>query len=467
MDDNKQLMALWREKYAEASKILPRTSEIKLVASGFNTNVDAVTKINGEKLSALAEKFGVDLQTAQNYPTVIDTPKAVVCGIVKCFVNGIAEEWLTNNEEIDAWIAENITSDGLQMGGQGGIIGNVLALTGVEKILVNTASHPKEQADCFLPIDKLLAADDNSGLSPAYQINRKNEKTPVHRIIEFAKGERVILADGNTFVGPKANRFIASYDPFNTKLKINPVFAEHLLKNGCDYFIFAGYNLLSGEKGLEYAAKSADFLQNLKARHPSSILHFEIASTQDKKVRRYMLENIAKYADSLGLNERETLDCCEVLFPEIYEKLKSEKLTAGNLFNAVLKLKEFTSVKRIQLHIFGLFLCLQDKDYKYSPQQSLNGMICASVAAVSKAELGYLNEPQDLLYALNHSNAEIYLSELQNLTQLLNLPKLLTEGIAQYQDYNLITVPTMPVEKPKTLVGMGDTISSLSLVCAR
>ena len=464
--NDEQTNALWRKKYADVPQILRKTSDIKLVASGFNTNVDAITKISGEKLSELAKNLQIDLTTLQNCPPVINSPRAAVCGIIKCFMNGIAEEWLTDNEKIDAWIENKIVSERSQMGGQAGIIGNVLALTDVEKILVNTVSHPKEQADCFLPIEKLLAADEDAKLSPAYKINRSGEQAPVHRIIEFAKDEKVILADGKTFICPKANRFIASYDPFNTKLAINKFFTDYLIKNGCDYLIFAGYNLLSGENGLNYAAKSAEFLQKLKAKHPHSILHLEIASTQDKKIRRYMLENITKYTDSIGLNERETLDCCEVLFPEIYEKLETAPLKAENLFEAVLKIKKFTKVKRIQLHMFGLYLCLQDTEYKFSGEQSLNGMLCASAAAASKAQLGYLRTSQDLLYSLNNDTPEIYLSELKNLAQYLNLPELLNKGHTNYKGYNLAAIPTMLVQKPKTLVGMGDTISSLSLVCA-
>ena len=39
-------------------------------------------------------------------------------------------------------------------------------------------------------------------------------------------------------------------------------------------------------------------------------------------------------------------------------------------------------------------------------------------------------------------------------------------GIGEYAGYDVIAVPTILVEKPVTLVGMGDTISSVSLVGA-
>ena len=40
-------------------------------------------------------------------------------------------------------------------------------------------------------------------------------------------------------------------------------------------------------------------------------------------------------------------------------------------------------------------------------------------------------------------------------------------GLASTKHFHVIAVPTILIEKPVTLVGMGDTISSLSLVGAR
>ena len=94
-------------------------------------------------------------------------------------------------------------------------------------------------------------------------------------------------------------------------------------------------------------------------------------------------------------------------------------------------------------------------------------MLCASVAAASKAQFGYLNSLKDLTLSLSNKNMKIYFEELQNLAQYLHKPELLETGFSEYQGYDLITVPTILVDNPKTLVGMGDTISSLSLICAR
>ena len=454
---------IWREKYQIVPEQLKKTTEIKTVSAGFNTNIDAVTLISGQELSALAKHFNLSLAEIKNCPPVSDSPKSAVCGMIKCFIEGIAEEWLTSDIKVDEWLENNVGYDKLQMGGQAGIIANVLALTDVQKIMVNTASHPKLLSEQFIKSEKLLATDENNRLAPAHKINRPNDALPIHRIIEFKQND-VLYLDGKEYICPKSNRFIATYDPFNAEMLINETFKQSLLNDDFDYLIIAGYNLLSDKDGLKSAEKSAQFLQKLKTKN--GIIHLEIASTQDKNVRRYMLEKIAPLCDSVGLNERETLDATEVLFPDMFEKLKNAKPSAVNLLEAIAKIKEFTKVKRLQLHIFGLYLCLQDKDYKFSGLQSLNGMLCASTVAASKAELGYLREKQDLMFADNKDNS-IFFGELNDLSKHLKEPLLLSEGIVDYKGYDLIAVPTILVKNPKTLVGMGDTISSVSLICAR
>jgi ADP-dependent phosphofructokinase/glucokinase len=45
--------------------------------------------------------------------------------------------------------------------------------------------------------------------------------------------------------------------------------------------------------------------------------------------------------------------------------------------------------------------------------------------------------------------------------------QLVEEGIFENDEIEIIAVPTIIIDKPITLVGMGDTISSISLVGAR
>jgi ADP-dependent phosphofructokinase/glucokinase len=57
--------------------------------------------------------------------------------------------------------------------------------------------------------------------------------------------------------------------------------------------------------------------------------------------------------------------------------------------------------------------------------------------------------------------------DTSNLATSIGQNNLEINGIARYRQWDLIVVPTILIEKPVTLVGMGDTISSISLVAAR
>ena len=53
MTDYHNLKAEWLDKYKLVPAILAKVKEVKTAATAFNTNVDAVLKINGQKLGAL------------------------------------------------------------------------------------------------------------------------------------------------------------------------------------------------------------------------------------------------------------------------------------------------------------------------------------------------------------------------------------------------------------------------------
>ena len=78
---------------------------------------------------------------------------------------------------------------------------------------------------------------------------------------------------------------------------------------------------------------------------------------------------------------------------------------------------------------------------------------------------------QKLYKAKDLEVSDVGLNELQALSNLveadIDTKSLMETGIVSTYNYDLIAVPTILIDKPKTLVGMGDTISSISLVGAR
>jgi len=463
-----KLQKIWAEKYKCVPTQLQKVKEISTVSTAFNTNIDAILKISGSRLKTLLESNKIPLDVLQNIKqTQFDKPTDVLLGIIKCFSHGIAEEWVTEDKKVYKWIEKNLGYHHLQMGGQAGIIANTLALLGIKKVIAHTNSHPKLQAEQFLNLDNLFAIDGRGQLKKAISVARTKDIPLIHWIIEFDKGDSFTY-QGKTFTCPKSNRFIATYDPLNINLVMNKGFDKYMQNNPVDYLVLSGFHpLLAKNNGVELLKNSVPIIKNWQKANPQMITHLEIASTQDKVIRKNILKFIAPLVQSMGLNERETIDLLNVLGQkELAMKIEKET-TSCHLFEALLFLKETLKISRIQLHMFGLYMTMQDKNFPFSAEQNLRGMMTASVVSSSKAFSGALKEYKDISLTKDYPVADIGLKELTSLAQKLNKPELAEKGIVEYKGYIISAIPTILIDKPKTLVGMGDTISSVSLLAGR
>ncbi len=463
--DTPELKKIWQENYQVVSEQLKKIKKIKAVATGFNANIDAVIKLSGKRLAELAVSRNLSVADLEDVKeTKILTPNDVLKGIFKCFTKGIAEEWITEEKNVYDWMDKNVGYDRLQIGGQGGIVANALASVGIKNVFVHTNSLPKLQAEQFAKLDNLLSFDETGKIRPAYQINRKGDMPLIHWIIEFDKND-IFELDGKQFRCPKANRFIATYDPLNLKLITDRNFIEYVHNNPVDYVVLSGFHALtSNHQGVDLINNILPEIEIWRKNNSNCIFHLEIASTQDKIIRKAIIDKIAPLMDSVGINEQETIDVLEVIDEEELAEKCKKQTTSENLFAGLVKIKEKTGVPRIQLHMFGLYMVLQDTDFKISPKQNLDGMMTAATIAAAKAGTGKID---DLLWAHGREVSDVGLIEADSLAWATGQNNLAQTGIGRYRRWDLIVVPTILIESPITLVGMGDTISSLSLVAAR
>ena len=466
MTDFVALKKIWREKYAHVPQTLEKVKTVSSAATAFNANVDAVLKIKGADFVKLVQQQKMSLADLKHIQeTKLCSGDDVLKGIFKCFSKGIAEEWLTEDKLVYDWMVKHLGYDRLQMGGQGGIVANVLAVAGVQKVYAHANSLPKLQADQFLPLDNLLSFDENGNEKPAYQIDRKTDIPLIHWIIEFDKGDVIKLED-EEFVCPKSNRFIATYDPLNLYLVMDENFVLAAQKNKLNYMVLSGFHALTENN--DGVALTKSVLPMLKIwKDNGTIVHLEIASTQDLAVRKAIVEKIAPQVDSVGVNERETIDVLEIIGHQNLAKICEEDTHSVNMFKALLEIKQAIKTPRIQLHMFGLYITIQDKNAKISPQENLNGMMVAATVAAGKAGTGHVNAKENMLWAQGKEVSDVGLKELADLAQFIGDEKLLETGISTYEGFDVIALPTILIEKPVTLVGMGDTISSMSLISAR
>jgi len=468
----------WFEHYRSSTSQLEKMSEVKGLISAFNANIDAVIKVSGKKIEEIISKNNMNATSI-----LVDDKKSIeanedaIRGLVKCFKNGIAEEWLIEEKSVFDWLNKNIGYDHLQMGGQGGIVANVMAVCGVENVYVHTASSPKEQSKLFLDLDNLKNVDPQGELQKAFSIDRTNDVPLIHWIIEFDKGDSLTMNEV-TYTCPKSNRFIATYDPLNFKLAIDNGFDKKMSdpNTSFDYIILSGYQMLQnelpdGSLGINHIKESAQTIENWRKNNSNSILHLEIASTQDKIIRKYLVDYLAKKVDSIGFNERELIDILEVIGEDEWAEICNKETNSSNLFKGMLKVLDYIKCPRMQLHMFGLYITVQKKGFRISPIQNRKGMQLAANIAATKAGVGKINSKDILLWSKDKEVSDIGLNELKSLSETVSQQfgknNLLEEGIFINDHIEIIAVPTIIIDKPITLVGMGDTISSISLVGAQ
>lgn len=467
--NNSDLKQIWLEKFKTAPQTLSNLKKVEAVGAAFNTNIDAVLKLSGEKLLELIRANGLtwdDLSSVSK--TRLDAGVDVLKGIFKCFSRGIAEEWIAEDITVYNWMVDNLGYDRLQMGGQCGIVSNALGACGVRRMYVHANSLPKLQADQFLPLNNIRSFDELGTDRPAYQINRVSDIPLIHWIIEFDRGDKIEL-DGHVAICPKANRFIATYDPLNLNLVIDNNFLDNMKTQKLDFAIISGFHALTAENnGQALIDKAYPLLKGWKKDCPDCIFHIELASTQDIVIRKAIVEKIAPMMESIGVNERETIDVLEIIGEQALAQKCDLETTSENLFKGILKLKENIGAPRIQLHMFGLYITVQDKSFKLSPENNLQGMMTAACVAAHKAKIGNIdNCGCDPLWSYDQHVSDIGLDELKTLADFIGDENLIKTGIGEYEGYDVIALPTIIVEKPVTLVGMGDTISSISLVASK
>jgi|SaaInlStandDraft_1057018.scaffolds.fasta_scaffold02630_7 ADP-dependent phosphofructokinase/glucokinase len=464
----------WKKNYSAVPRTLDRLKNLGGVASVFNANIDAIVQVNSDRFHNWHNSLSKPLAQSKDLARKIESPEDVLQGLLNGFKNGIAQEWLVTDKAAFEWLQEKIGYDKLQMGGQGGIISNVMTITGVQKVYVHTASHESRQASLFLDDERLLASNGKE-LLPAKNIEREGDIPLMHWILEFKKGQTLIL-NGEEITCPKSNRFIATYDPLNFDLHLDQAFSRALKSKdlALDVVLMSGFHMLgeklsNGRLGIDQLQSVWQEVKSWKASHPDVMIHLEFASTQNLTIRQAIAEKVAHEVDSIGLNEQELIDILEIIHLKDLACSCRSAMNAPTLFDGTLEVFKHFDPYRCQLHMFGIYLTLTRETDRTKLLAMRDGMALAATLAATKAGTGSLENKDQLLHGHGQDIWGPAVQEMKSLnahlTQLgVGDEQFLESGIVIMAEYSIVALPTILVEKPVSLVGMGDTISSLSLV---
>eukprot|EP01028_Stygiella_incarcerata_P012848 TRINITY_DN80525_c0_g1_i1.p1 TRINITY_DN80525_c0_g1~~TRINITY_DN80525_c0_g1_i1.p1 ORF type:complete len:611 (-),score=145.75 TRINITY_DN80525_c0_g1_i1:51-1883(-) len=507
----------WNAWYLTVPATIQHTNgSVQFLVSAFNTNVDAVVHVNMSEFFSQWSSFyhgGASLE----FPTgSLHTREELMQALLVAFRRGAAREFLLGeplHKVLQSSFGEQAS---LQMGGQAGIVANTMALFDIGQVYVHAPSLSSLQSQLFFPNKNLVASyDDGSGKwTQARESVRESDPSMIHWIFEFQEGDDVVVG-GERIQCPKSNRLIATCDPLNSNVQRNSHFVaavsndiqsdaaqreNTLIPHGIVFL--SGFHLASGENGIQATNDAISDVDKWRAN--GVIVHLEIASTPDFAVLGHVIRTIASKMDSMGLNDQELLDILHVIGtseregePYQRESLEIWKGLCGpkggcndplhmvsDWIKALEFISEYTLCPRIQLHVHGMYMTIisgNDRVDEDGLRATKEGMLSASVVAASKALVGSLENRGDLLVShVEMQNGRVQVSSLgEELLHVLGnslaarfgavTSSFFENGYTSFRNekgktMHIVAVPTILVKHPKSLVGLGDTISSVSLV---
>nr|6C8Z_A Chain A, ADP-dependent phosphofructokinase [Methanosarcinales]6XIO_A Chain A, ADP-dependent phosphofructokinase [Methanosarcinales archaeon] len=474
----------WEKRYNEAySDISKSLKKVKGIFVAYNSNIDAIKHIDEDDIEKLLEQ--VDAKEVQErimeYPRQIDSPADFVARLIISMRDGKAAEVPTYTTDIHEWLTDNLGFDEARMGGQAGIISNLLANMGIKNVIAYVPWLSKEQAEYFVDSENLLHPVVENGkleLKHPKEAYNPDNKPKVNWIIEFSKGLEVKFA-GEKIVVPRDNRLIVSSRPPWIRIDMSEELYEHLPEIGknIDGAILSGYQMIKeeyedGKTYKDYVEKAVNVIKRLKEGNPDIRIHVEFTSIQNKLIRKAILKDIVrKHVHSLGLDTVEVANALNVLgYEELaYSVIKKDENAIVALYEGAVILLHELKLERVHVHSLGYYICVVSKDSPVSPEDHRKSLLFASTVAAARALLGNINSLDDI-----EAGLDVPVSE-QGYNQLEKLEKyLVRRGICTLEDFengcictpnhDVIIIPTKVVEKPVATVGIGDTISAAAFV---
>ena len=410
------------------------------IGLGFHSVIDGLIETDTEKLQRILNVRKVGFNEP---PMSIETFDDFLKGYLYAFANGKAIQIMITREEAYREIMSNFGSGKLRLGGTSANMAVALASFGFPKVLVYANPLTKELAGLFPNLPNLKTISKDGRLGHPRDVWDGEGIMALHWIFEFKKGQRLTL-DGRILECPRDNRFIASWNPVNSKLKISSHFKDQFPKIVEDYpkFIVAGFHIMrdvypDGETVEERLQELAEFLKSLKDSGVS--IHVELASIRFPRVRKGVLEMVLPVSDSVGMNEVELSWFAEDLgIDHEDEIIKSDP---ESVLKALRVLRDRTGLSRIHFHTLGYYMVLSER-----PEEELVTLAISALAAAVRAETGTVPRFDEIDRGMRFELSEFGMKAMERLS---NEP-------------DVAVLPTRIVPNPKITVGLGDTISSIA-----
>ncbi|RQH02420.1 ADP-dependent glucokinase/phosphofructokinase [Natrarchaeobius oligotrophus] len=427
----------------------------------YNANVDAIVRVD-EDLESFLER--PPDPGDRHPPSPLASKRDLATAITHTMAAGRGDE-VAMTDEFAATLETELPPDSQQMGGQTGIMTNLVSSLGAAPITytylisdrqLSMFDHPDavtypmvEDGEVeFVPLDEAVNA----------------ERTKINWVFEFRVGDE--LFDVRAI---EDTRFIAASRPPEFDLVAGDLDA-HVDQIGdvVDGALLAGYHNLTPdhvEEDYEQAHRHArDVIRRLRSGGGSDLMvHVEYAVTHDDDLRESIYEWILPEANVVGADTHELTILHEDAGLGVVDSPPSEE-TAFEPdeilahFRMLSALREELGVDCIRLHAMEYHLAVMDS---YLPPTAVErGLEFAAVNAATKAALGDVTSPDDLETGLEYEPSENGKAAIG----------LLADHVGETADDGVLYTPTVAacpnrvVDEPAGTVGIGDIVSASSFV---
>ncbi|AKB27746.1 ADP-dependent phosphofructokinase [Methanosarcina siciliae T4/M] len=468
-----------KEAFYDAKEALPYLDGMFVA---YNSNIDAIRHLNEEDLSKLFGLFDeADIQDrVAVYPREIAEPLDFVARLLISMREGKAAEVPSYTSDIHEWLKEHLGFDYARMGGQAGIISNLLGQLGLNKVVAYVPWLSEEQAEYFKAKGNILHPKVENGkvsLKPPGEAFNPELGSKVNWILEYSKDMSVTCA-GSSFKVPRDNRLIISSRPKWLRLDMDKQIYEQLdTLLPVDGAMLSGYQMIKeeyedGSTFKDYVENSVKVIEKLKSLNPELRIHVELTSIQNRLIRKAILtEIVARHVHSLGLDTVEVANALNVLgYEELsYSVIKKGENGIMSLYQGAVQLMKDLDLERVHVHSLGFYICILAKGHPLTLKEQRDSLLFSSVLAAAQALNGNIENLEEAEAGLEVPVSAKGLEDLENFQLYCTGRRLCTPDEFEYgyiygSDHDAILIPSKVVEKPKATVGIGDTISAGAFV---
>lgn len=467
------MIAGWETLYKNAyPRGMSRLASLPGVACAFHSVIDGCIRLTPEIILPVLEsdpslKAAALAGCTGDAPLEILSPQDFVRTLFYSLFRGAAAQRMIRSQSTYEWALKTFGPGTLRLGGTSANMARSLVPLGIP-VTVYANPLTKELANLFGDFENLsVIARKDGAFARVHPKEAAQEQGvfAIHWIFEYGT-DFVIELDGLHIRPHRANRCIPSWNPRNNQFKMDPEFADGFLDliDSYGFLLFSGFHILSekypdGSTCREAIAPLADYLVEIRKRAPGMKIHLELASIASPIVRRAVLDLIVPQVHSIGLNETELPLMLELFGPGIVSEFLGDSPTAAHYARAVAFLMQRTGLQRLHFHNLGYYLCLETQPF-HTLQDTRDGLLFAAIMAAARARNGLFSSPQDIHAGLDTPIGDIGLEQLKILSNVLNQPSILEEGIGRIEGLPLAAIPTKLVKNPLFTVGLGDTIST-------